>query len=207
MMSTQTPQPSNTPAGTEPDSSPGNVVCHELAAMQHHWWWFLVLGISLVVLGTVAMGSTPFVTAVTVTLFGFIMVVGGLAQVVSAFWAGRWSGFMLQLLVGILYVVVGFILVDKPIQGAAGLTLLIAAFLMVGGLIRIVFALSERFTGWGWSLLNGAITLLLGLLIYREWPLTGLFAIGLFVGIEMIFNGWYWIMLAIGLKRAPKIEC
>ena len=132
---------------------------------------------------------------------------GGMAQVVSAFWAGKWSGFMLQLLVGILYAVVGFILVDKPLEGAADLTLLIAAFLMVGGLIRIVFAMSERFTGWGWSLLNGAVTLLLGLLIFREWPLSGLFAIGLFVGIEMIFNGWYWIMLAIGLKRARRIEC
>lgn len=204
-MSTQTPRPSDTPA--EPASRLDRVICHELADMQQHWWWFLVLGISLAVLGTVAIGSTPFVTALTVAFFGILMVVGGMAQVVSAFWAGKWSGFMLQLLVGILYVVVGFILVDKPLQGAEGLTLLIAAFLMVGGLIRIVFSMSERFTGWGWSLLNGAVTLLLGLLIFREWPLSGLFAIGLFVGIEMIFNGWYWIMLAIGLKRAPRIEC
>ncbi len=204
-MSAQTSGPSNMPIGSV--SGPGRMVCHELAAMQQHWWWFLILGISLAVLGAVAIGSAPFVTAVTVAVFGFIMVVGGMAQVVSAFWAGKWSGFMLQLLVGILYAVVGFILVEKPLEGAAGFTLLIAAFLLVGGLIRIVYSMSERFTLWGWSLLNGAVTLLLGLLIFREWPLSGLFAIGMFVGIEMIFNGWYWIMLAIGLRKAPKIEC
>ncbi len=204
-MSTQTPRSSEMVSG--PVANAERMICHELAAMQQHWIWFLALGIGMVVLGVVAMGCTPFVTALTVTFFGFLMLVAGIAQIVSAFWAGKWSGFMVQLLVGILYVVVGFILAHKPLEGATSLTLLIAAFLMIGGLVRIVISMMERFTGWGWSLLNGAITLLLGLLIYREWPLSGLFAIGMFVGIEMIFNGWYWVMLALGLKRSPRIEC
>jgi uncharacterized membrane protein HdeD (DUF308 family) len=178
----------------------------ELAEMQGNWWWFLILGIGWVTLGLVALGCTPFLSVVTVALFGIVMLVGGIAQVISAFWAGRWSGFMLQILVGILYVVVGYIVLDSPMEAAAGLTLLIAAFLFVGGVIRIVVSLAERFPGWGWALLNGIITLLLGLLIYRQWPLSGLYVIGLFVGIEMIFNGWYWIMLSIGLKNAPKVE-
>ncbi len=204
-MSTQTPEPAGRPEQEVPNL--GQVVCHELASIQEHWWAFLILGIGLVVLGTIAISAAPFVSVVTVALFGIIMVVGGIAQVISAFWAGKWSGFMLQILLGILYVIVGYILMDRPAEGAASLTLVIAAFLMVGGLIRIVVSMSERFAGWGWSLLNGIVTLLLGLMIYRQWPMTGLIAIGLFVGIEMIFNGWYWIMLAIGLKRSPKVEC
>jgi uncharacterized membrane protein HdeD (DUF308 family) len=78
---------------------------------------------------------------------------------------------------------------------------------MIGGLVRIVVSLSERFPGWGWALLNGSVTLLLGLLIFRSLPASSFLVIGLFVGIEMIFNGWYWVMLSIGLKRTPRIEC
>ena len=203
-MSTSTPEPSN--AATEQVPSLAQAARHELAELQQHWWAFLILGIGLVLLGTIALSCTPFVSVVTVALFGIIMVVGGIAQVVSAFWAGKWSGFMLQILLGILYVIVGYILMDAPASAAAGLGLVIAAFLMVGGLIRIVVSMSERIPGWGWSLLNGIVTLLLGLLIYRGWPMSGLMAIGLFVGIEMIFNGWYWIMLSIGLKKAPVVE-
>jgi uncharacterized membrane protein HdeD (DUF308 family) len=181
-------------------------VRHELGALQQHWWAFLILGIGLVLLGTIALSSAAFVSVAAVALFGVIMVVGGIAQVVSAFWAGRWSGFFLQMLFGILYVIVGYILVDTPVEAATDLTLLIALFLIVGGLVRIVISMTEQFAGWGWSLLNGIVTLLLGMLIYRQWPLSGLIVIGLFIGIEMIFNGWYWIMLALGLKKAPQIE-
>ena len=204
-MSTSTPNPRNTPP--TPAAELRQSVCHELADMQQHWWAFLILGIGWILLGTIALGCTPFVSYVTVAMFGIVMVIGGIAQVVSAFWAGKWSGFLLQILLGILYVIVGFIVMDKPDEAAKGLVLLIGAFLMVGGLVRIVISMSERFPGWGWSLLNGIVALLLGLLIYRRWPLSGDYVIGLFIGIEMVFNGWYWVMLSIGLKRAPRIEC
>ena len=96
---------------------------------------------------------------------------------------------------------------DTPEKSAIALTLIMAIFLIVSGIVRIVVALLERFPGWGWVLLNGAVALLLGLLIRREWPLSGLVVIGLYVGIEMVFNGWYWVMLGIGLKKLPKVEC
>jgi uncharacterized membrane protein HdeD (DUF308 family) len=96
-------------------------------------------------------------------------------------------------------------IVEQPKEGAIQLTLIIALFLIVSGIFRIVFAVVERFTGWGWVLLNGAVTLFLGMLIYKQWPLSGLWVIGLFIGIDLIFNGWAWIMLAIGLRTAPKL--
>ena len=189
-MSAPTPEPASTPAPLNANVT--QTVCHELAEMQQHWWWFLVLGIGWAILGTIAMACTPFISLVTVALFGIVMVIGGIAQVVSAFWAGKWSGFMLQILVGILYVIVGYILVDKPLEGAAGLTLLIAAFLMVGGLVRIVVSMSERFTGWGWALLNGSVSLLLGLL---DLPAMALIRSVCHRTVRGHRNGFQWLVL------------
>lgn len=129
----------------------------------------------------------------------------GISEIVNSFWAGRWSGMLMHLLIGILYVVVGFLIIDQPAEAAINITLVIAVFLIISGIFRMVFAVSERFTGWGWVLLNGAVTLMMGMLIYKQWPASGLWVIGLFIGIDLIFNGWSWIMLAITVRRAPAI--
>jgi uncharacterized membrane protein HdeD (DUF308 family) len=124
--------------------------------------------------------------------------------VVAAFWGRRWRGFFLHLLAGVLYFIVGVFMIDKPLAGALTLTLLIAAGLLVGGIFRIVVSLVERFDGWGWMLLNGAISVILGLAIWREWPFSGLWVIGLFIGIEMVFSGVSWLMLGLGVRSIPK---
>jgi uncharacterized membrane protein HdeD (DUF308 family) len=80
----------------------------------------------------------------------------------------------------------------------------VAACLLVGGILRIVVSLVERFEGWGWSLLNGVVSLLLGAVIWRQWPLSSLWFIGLFVGIEMLFSGLSWVMLALAVRSARK---
>lgn len=184
---------------------------HELQALHHQWWCFLLLGISLIVIGAVCIASPLAMTVATVTvvlMIGFFMLAGGLLQVVSAFWAGRWSGMLLHTLIGILYGVVGYMIIDKPDTGMLVVTKFIAIFLIVAGIFRIVAALGTRFHDWGWVLLNGVITLILGLIINRqltEDPKTALWVIGLFVGIEMIFNGWAWVMLSLGLRRVGKV--
>ena len=133
-------------------------------------------------------------------LFGILILAGGIAQIISAFWAGKWNGFLLNLLIGIIYVVAGLFMVDDHQQAVLVLSALLAAFFIVGGIIRIIAALSIQFAGWGWALLSGVIALLLGVLIYKGWPYTGAMIIGLYIGIEMIFNGWYWVMLGSELK-------
>ncbi|MCI0333956.1 MAG: HdeD family acid-resistance protein [Planctomycetes bacterium] len=178
----------------------------ELRMLRSSWIWFLVLGIAMVAIGTFAI-SWACITTITVAatwLFGFLMIAGGIAEIVNSFYAGRWSGTLVHLLLGVLYAAVGLMIVDQPLDAAEKLTLIIAIFLILSGIFRIVFAISERFTGWGWVLLNGAVTLFLGILIYKQWPSSGLWVIGLFIGIDLIFNGWAWIMLAIGLRTAPK---
>jgi uncharacterized membrane protein HdeD (DUF308 family) len=179
---------------------------HELRHVRDKWWWALLLGVGLFVLGLAALATAPFLASVVfVVLLGFLMLVGGVAQLVSAFWAGKWSGFLLELLIGILYVVIGILIIDEPVETLVVLTVLIAAFLIVGGIFRIVSAMSLQFPGWGWHLLNGFVSLLLGVLILQRWPESSLVVIGVFVGIEMIFNGLTWAMLGLELRRLPEV--
>ncbi len=180
-------------------------VADELQALRGSWIWFLVLGVAMAVIGTFAI-SWACIATITVAatwLFGFLLIASGIAEIINSFYAGRWSGTLFHMLIGVLYTLVGLMIVDQPEGSAIQLTLIIAIFLIVSGMFRIVFAISERFTGWGWVLLNGAVTLFLGILIYKQWPASGLWVIGLFVGIDLIFNGLAWIMLALGLRRLP----
>ena len=122
----------------------------------------------------------------------------------SVFWGRRWRGFFLHLLAGVVYFIAGVFMIENPIAAAVGLTLLVAACLLVGGILRIVLSVAERFDGWRWILLNGLISLLLGVSIWRQWPLSGQWVIGLFVGIEILFSGLSWLMLGLAVRSAPR---
>ncbi|HMO86974.1 MAG TPA: HdeD family acid-resistance protein [Lacipirellulaceae bacterium] len=177
----------------------------ELATLRKHRLWFLILGAAMVAIGTFAIGWACLTTvSVAATwLFGFLLLGCGFAEVIHSFWIGRWSGMLVHLLIGVLYMLVGFLIIAQPEGAAIQITLLIALFLMVTGVFRIVFSIIEQFTGWGWVLLNGAVTFMLGLTIYKLWPESSLWVIGLFIGIDLIFNGWAWIGLWLGLRRLP----
>jgi uncharacterized membrane protein HdeD (DUF308 family) len=86
-----------------------------------------------------------------------------------------------------------------------GVTLLVALGLLAGGILRIVVSVIERFDGWGWMLLSGVVSFFLGAAIWRQWPLSGLWVIGLFVGIEMLASGLSWVMLGLAVRRAPRV--
>jgi len=180
-----------------------NVLAHELEGLRKAWGWLLVLGILLTIVGFMAIGSAFVATLTTVIVIGVLLMVGGVVDILSAFWAHCWRGFWLHLLAGILYAVLGFLLVQRPVAAAAGFTIVLAAAFLVGGLFRIVSALVDRFPGWGWVLLNGVVTLVLGVMIWRDWPDSALWVIGLFVGIDMVFAGWSWIMMALAVHSMP----
>lgn len=177
---------------------------HDLAALRGQWGWFLALGIALIVLGTIAIG-VPLVMTISVIVFvGVLLLIAGVAEAAGAFWARDWSGFFLRLLEGLFYLLLGVLFVTSPAGSAAAVTLVLAAFLIVVGIVRIVAAVYYRFPGWIWPLLSGVINLVLGILIWSMWPLSSLWVIGLFVGIEMIFNGWWWVMIGLAVRRLPK---
>jgi uncharacterized membrane protein HdeD (DUF308 family) len=181
---------------------------HELQHMKSQWFWFLLLGILLVVGGTAAI-IVPMATAATslvaVIVIGLVLMVSGVGMVIGSLWAGKWSGMLLHLLVGVLYVIVGFLIIDRPVAATVVFTLYIALFFILVGGYRIIASLAVRFPQWGWALLNGVVTLLAGIVIYKHFPQSALWVIGLLVGLEMLFNGWTWIMLALGLRKVPVI--
>jgi len=169
--------------------------------LKKRWGWFLAMGILLVLLGIVAFGFSILTTIISVIVFGWLMIIGGVLQAIHAFGCRQWGGFFIDLLAGILYLVVGFLIVANPGVSAVALTLLIAMFLFLGGIFRIVVALSVRFHNQLWLVLHGIINVALGILIWQQWPLSGLWVIGLFVGIDMLFNGWSLIMLGLAAKN------
>jgi uncharacterized membrane protein HdeD (DUF308 family) len=174
------------------------------AAFKRSWGWFLALGIIEIILGTMAVGASFVATLATVLVFGWLLLFGGAVSALHAFWRKQWKGFFLDLAMGVLYIVAGMMMVGNPAEAAVTLTLLIAMFLLVGGIFRIIVALSGHFEHWGWVLLNGLITAGLGILIWRQWPLSGLWVIGLFVGIEMIMYGWSLVMLSMVARGAGR---
>lgn len=179
-------------------------MAHTSEAENNPWKWFLVLGIGLLLLGMVALWASVAVTVASMVLFGVLFVVSGMIQTVQAFQTRQSRGFFLHLLAGILDLVVGLLLVTHPTAGALGLTLLLAAFFLVGGLFRSIAALSLRFPNWGWALVGGIVSVLLGILLGMEWPESGLWFIGLCIGIDMIFHGWGWVMLALAYREGHR---
>jgi uncharacterized membrane protein HdeD (DUF308 family) len=176
----------------------------ELDSLRGRWLWAVALGAVLVVCGLLAIGYPTGSTEATVTLCGVLLLVGGGLQAGSAVWARGWGGFFVHLLGGLLAIFVGVIFIERPLISAVEWTLLMAIFFVAGGLIRAVSALTIRYAGWGWSVLNGVVTLVLGVLIWRGWPGTGLWVIGTLVGIELIFSGWSWVMLGLALRVVTK---
>jgi uncharacterized membrane protein HdeD (DUF308 family) len=177
------------------------VLRHELEVIKGHWVWILVIGIILVLVGSLAL-STPLVATFATTLaIGSLVLIAGVAQLVGTFWTRDWSGFFLTLLMGVLYVVLGVMMLRAPVKAELALTLLLACVLMVGGLFRIIGSLMYRFPHWGWILAGGVINLVLGILIWQQWPEAALWVIGLFVGIDLIFTGWTWVMLSLAIKN------
>jgi uncharacterized membrane protein HdeD (DUF308 family) len=168
--------------------------------LKQNWGWFLGVGVVLVILGLLALLSAVTATMLSVELLGWLLLIGGILALVHAVLRRRWGGFFLELFTGILNIVVGLMLLDNPLAGAAILTLLIAMFLLIGGIFRIVASVAVRFHHWPWMLLNGVVSLLLGIMIWRQWPESSLWVIGLFIGIDMIFYGWSLVMLGVTAK-------
>lgn len=178
-----------------------------LADFSKNRGWFLVWGFLLVVLGIIAISATTLTTVFSVIFLGFLLGIGGVVIVIDTFtfWRRKWSGFFLHLLLGILYIIVGVMLVKSPILASVSLTLFLGIFYLVIGAFRIIYSLATRLPRWGWGLFNAIISLLLGILILASWPQSGLFVIGLFVGIDLLFTGWTYIMASFAARSLAKV--
>lgn len=175
---------------------------HELDALRGNWLWFVVLGVALVVLGMIALGSTVVASLAVEMTFGVLLLIAGVGETFGSFWARRWSGFFLHLLSGLLSIVVGVMFLARPGAGLVALTLVVASLFLVGGTFKIVAAVGYRFAHWGWPLISGLLDVILGVLILAEYPASALWVLGLFLGINLIFRGAHWIGLGLALRAA-----
>ena len=174
----------------------------DVAPLRAKWGWIVALGVVYVVAGFIALGSIVMATAASVFVVGVMMIIAGVAEVFNAFQIKSWGKFLVWALLGVLYIVAGFITFENPIFAAAILTLLLGASLVASGLVRLFLAFSmKRESPWIWVALSAAITLLLGLVILAHWPVNSVYILGLFLGIDLIFAGASWIGLGFGLRR------
>jgi uncharacterized membrane protein HdeD (DUF308 family) len=185
-------------------AAPPEIKLRDSESLREIWVFLVAMGIALMILGVAAIGASFIATLATVMVFGILLLLSALFQIVTALWGRSWRGFFLHLLAGVLYFITGLFMIENPLEAALGLTLLVAACLLVGGILRIILSVMERFDGWGWTFLNGTVSLLLGIALWRQWPLSGLWVIGLFVGIEMLFSGASWMMLGLAVRSTPK---
>lgn len=169
----------------------------KIESVRKNWGWFLALGILLILLGCSIIGSSYFTTIFSVIVLGIFLLCAGIVQVFQAFLARKWSGLFLSLFLGILYIVTGFLCLGRPETAAISITLWIAAFCFIAGIFKMLSALLIRFDQWGWIFFNGLVTFLLGAMIFADWPLSGLWVIGLFIGVDLILAGWSWVLLSL----------
>jgi uncharacterized membrane protein HdeD (DUF308 family) len=174
--------------------------------LSKNWAWLLGLGILMLILGVLVIGAPVAATFAVQLLIGWILVISGIGQGIHAFMTKGWKGFVFELLSGVLYLFVGVLILADPLRGALALTVLLAVFLLVEGVIKIVTALRVRpLNGWSWLLGSGVVTLLLGVLIWAEWPASGIVVIGLLIGIHLLLTGWSLILIALAARAARKV--
>jgi uncharacterized membrane protein HdeD (DUF308 family) len=179
----------------------------EMAPLRAKWGWIVALGVVYVIAGFIALGSIVAATAASVLVVGIMMIVAGVAEIINAFQIKSWGKFLIWALLGVLYIVAGFVTFENPLLAAVLLTLMLGASLVVSGIVRIFLAFSmKRETPWIWVALSGVITLLLGLLILARWPINSVYILGLFLGIDLIMAGASWIGLGFGLHRGPALS-
>ncbi len=172
-------------------------------AFSNHWRRFMYFGILLTLVGLLAISTAAWTTVVTVVFLGVLLLISGVIIVLDTLgaWWGKWSTFFFHFIVGLLYLFAGFYLAKHPIEGSMSLTYLLGIFYLFMGCFRLMLSFSIKLPQWGWGFFNGLITVLIGALILSSWPASSLMIIGLFVGLDFLFTGISYIMMAMAAKK------
>lgn len=166
--------------------------------------WYLALGISLTLLGFLAIAYAALATIFSVIWFGALLISIGVFQIIKCFKICKWGNFLIQIILSSIYIAAGAFIIFYPAVNALSLTLLLAIFFFISGIFKIFFAISRELPHKGWLIFNGVLTALIGFLIWQQWPYSGLWAIGILVGIDAIFTGFTWTVLALRAKELNK---
>ena len=175
-----------------------------VGAIHEHWAVFLIEGIILVILGIAAIALPPIATLAFTIIIGWVFLISGVVGLFTTFWARHVPGFWWSLISAIIGIAAGVVLLLWPITGTLSLTLVLIAFFVVEGIVSIMYAIEHRnqLTGrWGWMLVSGIIDLILAGIIFAGLPGTAVWALGLLVGINMLFGGAALIAMALAARH------
>jgi uncharacterized membrane protein HdeD (DUF308 family) len=171
-------------------------------AIAERWGWFLALGIVLLLAGIAAIAFPLLSTIAAKIALGWIFLAGGAVLIIHGFSIKEWRGFLLGLLIGLLYLVAGGWLAFFPFTGIVTLTILLAALFLAEGVLEAIMAVRVRpHEGWGWLLLSGLVAIAVGVLIAYELPSSATWAIGLLAGVNMLSTGASFVVLALAGRR------
>lgn len=175
--------------------------------IKHNTGIVIAIGVVLLIVGILALVA-PFVAGLSVAfVVGILLLIGGIAQLLFAFKAGSFGKGLLAFILGALTMMAGVIMISRPDVGLATLTLFLAAYFIAEGVFEALWAFQLKpVQGWGWSLFSGIVSLLLGIMIWRQFPLSGAWAVGVLVGIKLIFSGWTLITIGGAARaEAPRV--
>jgi uncharacterized membrane protein HdeD (DUF308 family) len=188
------------------EDSPMSSTPAPLAAIAHRSVnWSIALSILLIIAGFFAL-IIPEISGLGITIFlGWLLIISGITHLVFA-WKVHTAGRIIwEILVGIAYIITGIYLILHPARGLLSLTLILAFYLLFEGIFEVILAFQLRpHTGWGWTLFDGFITLVLAFMIWRTWPYSSVWVVGTLVGISMLFSGFSRLMLSLAAKKVIK---
>ena len=170
------------------------------------WGWFLVFGILLMILGAACVGKAQTATTFSILALGWVLAISALVWLVSSFYAWSWGGFFVYLLNAIIRGVTGYLLIRHPDAGAEGVTMLLAALFIVGGLFRAAGASVIQFPRWGWTVFAGLVSVALGVYLLATWSTSSTFFVGIAIGIDLIFDGAALIGFAGAIHSLPNVH-
>lgn len=183
---------------TQPDSQP-----NPIAAIVHKsLGWSVALSILLILAGIIAIAA-PGMSGIGVTIFvGWLLIISGVFHLIFAWKVHTTSRKIWEVLVGVVYIIVGIDLTLHPLSGLLALTLALAVYLLFESALEFIMAIHlHPAPGWGWTLFDAIITLILAFMVWRTWPVSSVWAIGTLVGISMIFSGFSRLMLSLAARR------
>jgi len=163
--------------------------------------WMIAYGVILVILGFMAIGSPFMIGITTAMLVGGIVLVGGILQCVHAFKCSSFGWGLWTFILGLLTVACGALMLAHPLLGLGFMTLMLIIYFLTEGLFEIVHAFQIKpIQGWGFVLFSGIVSVLLAFLLWRQWPVSGAWAVGMLVGLKILFTGWAAIGVGFGAR-------
>lgn len=167
------------------------------------WGWFVALGVGLLILGFIAATNLLVATVASVFYVGIMMLIGGIIEIFHSFSVKSWGSFFWWFLSGLLYAAAGVLTFMNPALATAILTFILCIALIASGILKIWVGFTSRADkGWGWIVAAGVVTVIAGLILASGWPVNSLWLLGLFLAIDLIFQGWSFIIFGFALKKA-----